>query len=311
MQTVDSAIARLSDFFNGWRVELIQLGPHREPTLASSASSRSHRILRLHAGNALAVRGTVHKACSCVVLSTSQQAVRLLGQPLGTSDLMLAGAGAAIDLFVPSGAELFILVVESGAGISGRGVRICQDADESARAVARLAQWITEPDRDRSDVAETLATHVRRVVTTSRIVRVGTADPLRVSAVVSACRLVERRLPAPITLTDLSRHCGVAERTLEYGFQQVYDTTPLAFVRSQRLTRSRTALLHAAASTSISETARALGFTHMGQYSRDYRRLFGETPSMTLARGKLLHEKPPRQFRVDILPSNRRTSPAR
>ena len=249
MQTVDSAIARLSDFFNGWRVELIQLGPQCEPTLASSASSRSHRILRLHAGNALAVRGTVHKACSCVVLSTSQQAVRLLGQPLGPSDLMLAGAGAAIDLFVPSGADLFMLVVESGAGISGRGVRICQDADESARAVAGLAQCIRESDRDRGDFAEILAMHVRHVVTTSRIVRVDrTADPLRVSAVVSACRLVERRLPAPITLTDLSRHCGVAERTLEYGFQQVYDTTPLAFVRSQRLTRSRTALLHAAAS---------------------------------------------------------------
>ena len=116
-------------------------------------------------------------------------------------------------------------------------------------------------------------------------------DDLRVSAVVSACRLVDKRFPAPVTLTELSRHCGVAERTLEYGFRQVYDTTPLAFIRSQRLTRNRMALLGARATTSISDTARACGFTHMGQYCKDYRRLFGETPSMTLARGRLIHER--------------------
>ena len=113
-------------------------------------------------------------------------------------------------------------------------------------------------------------------------------DDLRVSAVVSACRLVDKRFPAPVTLTELSRHCGVAQRTLEYGFRQVYDTTPLAFIRSQRLTRNRMALLGARASTSISDTARACGFTHMGQYCKDYRRLFGETPSMTLARGRMI-----------------------
>ena len=91
---------------------------------------------------------------------------------------------------------------------------------------------------------------------------------------------------APITLSDLSRHCGVAERTLEYGFRQVYGTTPLAFIRSQRLTRSRMALLHSRMHTSISETARACGFTHMGQFSHDYRMLFGESPSATLQRAR-------------------------
>ena len=42
------------------------------------------------------------------------------------------------------------------------------------------------------------------------------------------------------------------------------------------------ALLRAKAYTPINEIASAFGFKHMGQYSRDYRRWFGETPSMTL-----------------------------
>ena len=164
---------------------------------------------------------------------------------------MRAGARASVDLYVPSGADLLIIVVESRRSMSGGGVLLYEDGHATP-------QVLDEP---------------------------------RVSAVVSACRLVDERFPAPISLAELSRHCGVAERTLEYGFRQVYDTTPLAFVRSQRLTRNRTALLGSRATTSISDSARACGFTHMGQYCKDYRRLFGETPSMTLERARLFRER--------------------
>ena len=143
-----------------------------------------------------------------------------------------------------------------------------------------------EADQHRGDIDRSLASHLRHAVTTSKSLEIDGIASTRVSAVVSACRLVENRFPAPITLSDLSRYCGVAERTLEYGFRQVYGTTPLAFIRSQRLTRSRMALLHSRMHASISETARAYGFTHMGQFSQDYRRLFGESPSATLQRAE-------------------------
>jgi transcriptional regulator GlxA family with amidase domain len=228
------------------------------------------------------VRGTVHKACSCLLLSESQQAaVRFLGQPLRADDHMLAGAGAALDLFVPNGAVLHVLVVEALEGISRRALRICADA--TARNLASLRQYIRYPDQHRNNIDASLVNHLRQIVTTSNSMPLR-HNTLRVSAVVFACQLVERRFPKPTTLSVLSRHCGVAERTLEYGFRQMYDTTPMAYIRSQRLTRNRMALLRAPAHASISQTARAFGFTHMGQYSRDYRLLFGETPSMTRAR---------------------------
>ena len=121
----------------------------------------------------------------------------------------------------------------------------------------------------------------------------------RVSAVMSACRLIEREFPAALTLNELSRSSGVGERTLEYGFREVYGTTPLNFVRSLRLTRSRMALLRAKSYTPINEIASAFGFKHMGQYSRDYRRWFGETPSMTL----VAHTEVTQERNVRLLPT--------
>ena len=109
----------------------------------------------------------------------------------------------------------------------------------------------------------------------------------RAAAVAGACRFIDSYLGKPIGLAELCAHCGVGVRTLEYGFRQFYDATPIGFIKSQRLTRTRTALARAGAQpTSISATARRLGFTHMGQYAQDYRSLFGESPTMTLRRAQ-------------------------
>ena len=257
MRPLDGAIEQIPGLFPGWRLELIQLAPRCDTTAVSCVAFRSHRILRLHAGSALAIRGSVPTRCSCVLFSASQPAnARFLGQPLTPNRLLRAGAGAHVDLFVPSGADLTILVVESRLCMPRSSVLLYEDGNATPQVL----------------------------------------DELRVSAVVSACRLADKRFPAPVTMTELCRHCGVAQRTLEYAFRQVYDTTPLAFIRSQRLTRNRMALLGARATTSISDTARACGFTHMGQYCKDYRRLFGETPSTTLARGQSLLAKTMKQW---------------
>ena len=295
----DKEIEELSEFFHGWRVEVIRLEPQRGQARVSWGSSLSHRILHLHAGSALAVRGTVHKSCSCVLQSASQRvAVCFLGKALRAGDLVLAGAGANMDLFVPSGAGLFVGIAGSQDSLARRELRICDGTSESASA---LSQFMLRPDEHGGDVRALLTAYFRNAVAASTTLEADrVASTARISAVVSACRLLEKRLPAPISLSDLSRHCGVAERTLEYGFRQMYGTTPLTYVRSQRLARSRIALLHAKRPTSISETARAFGFTHMGQFSRDYRRLFGETPSTTLARGQSERERQPSPERSSI-----------
>jgi AraC-like DNA-binding protein len=275
-------IEELSAFFQGWRVELIQLGPQSEETLVSCAPHRSHRILRLRAGGALVLRGVVGKTNCCAWLSPSVQApVRFLGQELRANELMLAGAEARIDLFIPSGAQLFFLATDSPESLARRGLRICEE-------VTRLTRYLSGAGKKGGDLDADIAVELRQAAATGHNLRLDrVARTQGISAVVTACQVIERRFPAPITLSELSRHCGVSERTLEYGFKQVYGTTPMAFIRSQRLTRSRTALLRSAARTSISATARAYGFTHMGQYARDYRRLFGETPSRTLMRGQV------------------------
>lgn len=103
-----------------------------------------------------------------------------------------------------------------------------------------------------------------------------------VRRVVQHCAVRERD---PIRIADLCREVGVSERTVRYAFQHVTGLPPLTFLKRQRLNRVRDALRdRSPTGTLIKRIAFSQGFQHLGQFSQDYRRLFGETPTETLRR---------------------------
>jgi AraC-like DNA-binding protein len=96
---------------------------------------------------------------------------------------------------------------------------------------------------------------------------------------------VTEHLHGPILLEDLCVALGMSRRGVELLFQDSLGIRPISFLRHQRLHGVRRALLTAPpASGVVKESALAWGFWHMGHFSREYRTLFGESPSVTLSR---------------------------
>lgn len=92
-------------------------------------------------------------------------------------------------------------------------------------------------------------------------------------------------LHQPVQLEDLCRVLGMSRRGVEVLFQDSLRIGPSAFLRHQRLHGVRRALLATTGPHGVVKaTALQWGFWHMGHFSRQYRALFGEKPSMTLAR---------------------------
>jgi AraC-like DNA-binding protein len=91
-------------------------------------------------------------------------------------------------------------------------------------------------------------------------------------------------LSEPVQLDLLAQIAGVRPRTLETHFKMFLGTTPLGWVRRMRLARARQELLHARPPTSVTDVALANGFSQLGRFAGQYRRLFGELPSATLQR---------------------------
>lgn len=104
------------------------------------------------------------------------------------------------------------------------------------------------------------------------------------AAVTRSIEYIERHLAEPISLADIAGYVRMSPRSIQVGFREDLDTTPIAFLRDRRLDAVRRALLAAAPrdGVTVTDTAGRWGFTHLGNFSGVYRRRFGETPSQTL-----------------------------
>lgn len=106
-------------------------------------------------------------------------------------------------------------------------------------------------------------------------------------AAVRAREYIDAHLDHPLSLAGVCRASFSSARALEYAFRELFGVTPMAYARFARLSRVRRELLNEDfPSASVTDTATRWGFWHLGQFSKDYQSLFGELPSVTLARAK-------------------------
>jgi transcriptional regulator GlxA family with amidase domain len=97
---------------------------------------------------------------------------------------------------------------------------------------------------------------------------------------------LRQNLAEPPTIASLCQALGTSERTIHEVFREHLKTTPKAYHKTLRLNAARHDLLRGAGRTRVTDVALDWGFLHFGWFSQDYRRLFGETPSQTLHRGR-------------------------
>jgi AraC family ethanolamine operon transcriptional activator len=81
------------------------------------------------------------------------------------------------------------------------------------------------------------------------------------------------------SVVDICESLHIPHRTLNYSFHKATGTSPMQYLRAVKLNAARRELLQTG--LSITDIAANYGFFHMGYFSQEYRRLFGETPSMT------------------------------
>jgi transcriptional regulator GlxA family with amidase domain len=110
--------------------------------------------------------------------------------------------------------------------------------------------------------------------------------PISPRDVKRAIDYMESNLEAPITFSDIVEVSGVPGRTLFKHFQDWRGISPMRYLRNARFQRAREALRRATPEASITEIAMSCGFSHMGRFSAEYRRRFGESPSETIKQGR-------------------------
>ena len=296
---VDTDLEALVKPFPGWQTEWIHLGPAPASQNGVRVSFGSGSFTVLHTSSAGILRGaTSDDSVGLLSSSPATAQPRNLSDAIGGDRCLVLGPASNLDLYVPPGGSVMIIALPAPSpGASGtaafRHSQYCEvdkaQSDLLSRCMDPLEEIRTEPPSSQParDALRRLRDLLRPAATMFH--DAGPRPyPLRTRlqrhlAVIRACEFVDAHLRAPIALMDLCEAAGVSTRALEYGFRDFYDMGPMAYVRNLRLCRVRHDLLDPTHSDSVSSAARRWSFTHMGQFSHDYRALFGEMPSKTLA----------------------------
>jgi AraC family transcriptional regulator, ethanolamine operon transcriptional activator len=106
----------------------------------------------------------------------------------------------------------------------------------------------------------------------------------RLAAVQTCEEFMREHIGDSVTLLDLSKASGLRARSLINAFEAVTGVSPMAYLKRLRLNGVRRALQRSdKRRIKIIDVATEWGFCHMGHFTGDYRRMFGQTPSQTLS----------------------------
>jgi hypothetical protein len=87
-----------------------------------------------------------------------------------------------------------------------------------------------------------------------------------------------------IPITTNSLMLFPKDRVLELSFKKYIGQSPKQYINHQRLRHCNEELRRISPQQkSVNQVAMSWGFWHMGQFSHDYKKLFGQTPGTTLA----------------------------
>lgn len=294
----------LVPFFSRWngRLEQISSGPFEGHLQV--VHGRLLRSVRVAFNQVLLVRGQAAPGMYSVYLTAERNAGALWqGRRLRPNQFVVHGPDTEVDHRSPRRSEVLGLSVRAdviervarqlqldSGGPVPRGWAAYEPSPDRydlldrtlrrllTRAVANPALLATAEGRDCEQEC------LRLVVTTlfppTAAARPVLSLPGRTHLVRRAEDLMRATLREPLGGLDLCELLGVSDRTLRLAFRDRFGLGPMAYYRALRLNAVRAALTTPDAPP-VSAVARTFGFHHLGNFSADYRRLFGELPSRT------------------------------
>ena len=98
-----------------------------------------------------------------------------------------------------------------------------------------------------------------------------------VGQIARVLRMIEQRYADNLTMEELAREVNMSVSAFHHHFKAVTATSPLQYIKSFRLHKARLMMLHDGIKAGAA--AARVGYESNSQFSREYKRFFGSTPT--------------------------------
>ena len=211
-------------------------------------------------------------------------------RPVTGNDLLIFPAGAELHAFSESDFNIFTLSIAEHLLEKFIPLRRLQGVEVlplNPDTLAELRKRLHQIERGVENVGPALEILLHQLAQAIVEARPNSSAQVpnsrRIQAILNAERLILSNPSDPLSVQALCTATGVSKRTLEYAFNEYAGVAPKTYLNALRLNAVHKQLRGArSGQTRVVEVANTWGFWHMGQFAADYRKLFGQNPSITL-----------------------------
>ena len=300
----------LSEFLHGWNQDYIQLRKGNFGMEVTTIEIGSFQFIDQFSSVSILYRGSSPSATFALGIPAFNLGEILYGGNIVSENSCITGNfDGYLDVRASSQVRFFVVVapIQQILAIAVQMQRPLRREQllspgiilPNTKAMKQLSDYVAElmllakkyPERLMYDSQGNSMAHIILEDFLPLLVDVLTADPnfipekkSRRRKLVKRAEIIMRdRINIPITLTDLCQELETSKRSLYYAFEESFGLPPMQYLKILRLHGVRRALKSADPRTSkVTKIAGLYGFWHMGQFSTDYKIMFGESPSTTL-----------------------------
>jgi AraC-like DNA-binding protein len=135
-------------------------------------------------------------------------------------------------------------------------------------------------------VMELLVIYLDLISDNSEQSRIPGLKPETIDRLHHAKDILNTRLENPPSILELAQQVGVSDRTLQRGFQVLFNTTITGYLKLRRLEQAEQLLRQG--NYTVAEVANLVGYGHLGHFATAFKRQFGITPSQCLTGQRLI-----------------------
>lgn len=155
-----------------------------------------------------------------------------------------------------------------------KGLALASWDDNFSEALFRLLKIINNP----MDLAILGQSRLRELYYT--ILKGEAGDTARNSfgvgnEIARSIEFISRNLDKPITIDDMAKQVGMSRAVFHRKFKQATTMSPIQFIKSMRLNNGA---MKIASGMNINEVAMQVGYVSASQFSREFKRLYGQSP---------------------------------
>lgn len=165
-----------------------------------------------------------------------------------------------------------------------QGIYATPLTEELSGATVRLLEALRSPSESRILGPQIVREMTFRVLCgeQSAALRAVAARQGQVGRISKVLRRIHENYATSLDVETLAREASMSVSTFHHNFRAVTSTTPLQYIKSIRLHRARLLMAHQGLTASVA--ARSVGYESSSQFSREFKRFFGETPTEEAAR---------------------------